>query len=324
MLINVISRLAEDTGFNLVQQRSELLRLAQNGADRIYETLECNKLFREISLVVAKDALVSLPSFVGELKGMRMHTSETPFDLHTIGKPRYVNQTLEYRLKNWRDLGEFAVHTFVDGAQQLTLEIADADANVDILIAGQTSGAEYVEEVVTMDAASKVTVNHFGPTIHKIASVSTRNSDVIIKDAEGTEIARLLNNASQTRYKIVDVSQVYWSSDAADGGTIVDVCYKVPKRLFRKDSDSFYTDSDDYDNAWYHMCMHLYYRPIENRANDSMIELELAKDAMQNAKDSSEGFQQKKLVFARNKFMSWFRRNRYYPGNATNVNQTRN
>lgn len=318
MLLNVLTRLAADTGYEPTQQRSLLVNLLNNAARDLYNALECTKVYRETTLTVPPDAVVSLPSFIGELRGMRMHTNELPFDVNSIGMPRYITNTLQYKFKNWRDLGEVRIHSLPTTVGPLTLTTNAPADNASVLISGQTNNAQRIEEVVTVNAASVTTTNMFTQEIGKIACMTERTSDITILDANGNELAVLYNNDLQTRYKLVDVSQVFWTLDTSDGQSLIDVMYKVPLTRLTKDSDSF-PGGDDYDNAWYFQAYFLYLKTLQGREDEAQAAKQNALSAIISAKDGSEQSVMKKMIFGRNKFYGIFRKYRYYPGSVTNV-----
>ena len=132
-----------------------------------------------------------------------------------------------------------------------------------------------------------------------------RTADVVIKDTTGTEIATLYNTDQQTSYRLVDVSQYFWSQDTTLGESIVDVLFKIPKSKLLNDSDSFYA-GDAYDDAWYHMAMFVYFSPLENRKEEAKDHRGLAVLAMTSVKTSEEGDVVKTLNFGRNKFYDLF------------------
>lgn len=319
MLIDVLTRVSADTGLHATQKRSTLISLLQNAAIAIHDRLECSKLYREVTLAVMPNSVVSLPTFIGELKGMRMHTNELPFELHSIGQPRYMQTTLGYKFKNWRDLGESCVQTLPSIVGPLILVSGGIETIPAVVtISAQTATALRIEESVTVDQSPKPTVNLFGPQIYEIACPVERNYDITINDGNNLPIAILYNNFRKTRYKIVDVSQIFWTLDTATGESLIDVLYKLPKtRLFR-DTDTFYA-GDDYDDTWYNMAMHFYFKPINNRQDDSKNFFVMAMQAIDAAKDSTESGIIKRVSFGRNRFYNIFKKYRYYPGSVTNV-----
>ena len=325
MLLNVLTSVAADTGYEPVQQRSTLLELLNRSAKDLYNMLECNKILRETTLVVPPDSVVALPSFIGELRGLRMHTNELPFDLHSMSAPRYVNNTLGYKYKNWRDLGDSCVNTLPSTVGVLKFTCPNVD-NVSVLVAGQTDKANRIEETVDLIAdplgittgAQGISTNLFGPRIDVISCFSNRTADITVKDANNVQIATLYNTDNKTRYKLVDVSQVFWTLDTSAGESFIDVLYKVPFYRLTKDTDSFFA-GDDYDNAWYYYTMHHFLKVLQGREAEAQQMLAAAISAVQAAKDGSEQQIMKKLIFGRQKFYGIFKKYRYYPGSVTNV-----
>lgn len=319
MLGDVLTRVAEDTGLDDVDQRSLLLRHLNNAASWMYKQLECNKIYREVSLLVPVDKVVSLPSYIGELRGMRIHTNEMPFNLESLGAPRYTSTTWNYKFRNWRDLGESPIKRSLNVVAPLVITSAVVeDTPVSLLISGQTDKGLREEETVELDALEVSTTKTFGPSIYTIACSKPRTGDITITDEDDNEIAILYNTDNRTRYKIVDVSQLPWPIDSADGSSIIDVAYKHPLYRFVNDSDQF-PAGDDYDDAWYFMAMHLYYKPMQDKQQESTSFFGQAEAAMVGLKESSEGQIMKKITFGRNKFFGLFRRWRYFPGSPTNV-----
>jgi hypothetical protein len=319
MLLDVLTRVAADTGYEPTQQRQALLNLLNTGASELYNMLECNKIYRETTLVVPPDSVVALPSFVGELRGMRMHTNELPFDLAALSKPRYVDTSLSFKFKNWRDKGESPVCALPENIGQLTFIVPDVEQTpVTLLIQGQTNKAARLQEEVLIDAEQTTTLNMFGPNIYKIACASKRTCDITVEDSDGNTIAVLYNTDAKTRYKLVDVSQVFWTLDTSDGGSLIDVLYKIPYYRLTDDSDSFFA-GDDFDNAWYSMCMHFFLRPMQGRQEEAQQAKADAVTFANTAKDSGEQQIIKKASYGRNKFYGIFRKYRYYPGAVTSV-----
>lgn len=319
MVGDVLARVAEDTGLNDVDQRSLLLRHINNAASWMYKQLECNAIYREVSLLVPVDKVISLPSYIGELRGMRIHTNEMPFNLNSIGNPRYTATTWNYKFRNWRDLGESPIKLSLNDVSTLNIvsNVVETDP-VSLVISGQTNNALREEETILLNAGTVTTSKNFGPAIYSISCNKPRSGDIFIQDANGNEIAVLYNTDNRTRYKIMDVSQLPWPIDTADGSSIIDVCYKHPLYRFVNDSDQF-PAGDNYDDAWYFMTMHLYYKPMQDRQQDATSFFGQAEAALVAVKESSEGFIMKKLNFGRNKFYGLFRRWRYFPGSPTNV-----
>ena len=319
MLIDVLTRLAADTGLEPTQQRPALINLLNNAAKELHRMLECNRVYREITLAVPPDSVVALPSFIGELKGMRMHTNELPFDLNSISSPRYTSNTLGYKFKNWRDLGDCATMALPSVVGPLTIATTGIETpNAVISINGQTNFAFSTEEQVTLANNVNLSQMLWGPRIDKISCITQRHCDINIYDANKVLLATLHNNEVKTRYKLVDVSQVFWTLDTFDGMSLIDVLYKIPLNMLINDSDSL-PAGDEYDDAWYFLAYHLHLLPQQGRDAEATSALQKAIQMLQTAKDSSEKSIVKKLQFGRNRFYGIFRKYRYFPGAVTNV-----
>lgn len=312
MLYPVIQRVAAETGISLTQDRDILVDLF-NAASRIFHfELEANKMFREVTLVVPPDKIVSLPSFIGEVKGIRIHTTEVLVPLQSLNVPRYSNTTLLYKIKNWRDLGETPVQTNLVVIGSLTITCPAIESpNATIKICGQTNNASRIEEAVVINGTSVTTINQFGPSIFSIVSFDQRNNDITIADNLGNVLAVLSNKDQKTRYKLIDVSQIFWPmSDTIDGNFFADVLYKVPFTLAKNDTDSF-AGGDDYDEAIYHMMLHLNYMTQGGKEQQAAAELARATLLLKSVKDGVETGIHKKLNWGRNKFYGLFTRGRH-------------
>lgn len=309
MLLDVLKQLSTDTGLDIVQKRPLLLTYLNRAAKEMHKELECNKIYREATLVVSPNKVVSLPSFIGELRGMRMHTGDIPFEVKALS-PKYKNDTSEYKYKNWRDLGESATHT-IPSQGKLIFTVSDIETTpVTVRIKGQSNDANSIEEDIEISSTLVQSSNLFGPRIDSIFCSSARTKDITVYDYLNIEIAILYNNFPTTRYKTVDVSEVFWNLDTEDGESLIDVLYKVSAFELNKDSDSFYA-GDDYDEAWYNMAMFFFLKPLQNRLNDAVAHRAVGMDTITAAKRSGEQGAVKKLSFGRNKFYGLFNRSSY-------------
>lgn len=309
MLQDVLLRVAADSGYHPTQQRDALIKLLNQAAKEIYPKLECNKIFREVTLVVPRNKVVSIPSFIGDIRGTRAHTGDYPFDLRSLLTPRYVSGTWNYKYQNWRDLGDSPVHTYVGSINPLTIESAVIEATT-ISITGQTPKAARIQEDILLNGSPKVTINSFGPAIYRISCTTERTCNIIIKDVNGTEIAVLYNTDKQTRYKIIDVSEVFWAVDANPESTLIDVAYKIPLGELTEDTDGF-PGGDDYDDAWYSMAMHLHYKPMQGKDIQAADAFKYAMLSLASVKGGTDDNTVQKISFGRNKFYDLIERGGY-------------
>jgi hypothetical protein len=321
MYYDVAQRLAVSAGLDLVRQKNTINLLLNNGAKELYDRLECNKLLWENTLRVPVNKVVSLPNYLGELRGIRSSISGVLIDIQGMSQPRYTSNTWKYRWKNWRDLGESAVQQLPSLVGPLTVTSIVQNPPITLLISAQTNSAFRIEERLLLDAEIKQTTNLFGPQIYQIACMSNRDCDITISDANGIILAVLPNTDRKTRYKMVDVSQFPGLLDVSDstGNTsLIDVLYKVPLRKLTEDSDSF-PSGDAYDNAWYYFALWLYYLPMQNKAKETGEAFAAALVAAQSVKDGTEKSIDKRINFGRNKYFDMFKR-RFFYGSSSNPN----
>lgn len=325
MLIEVLERLSTSTGLNPARQRITLLNLLNNGAKELHDKLECNKLMWENTFRVPNNKVVSLPNYLGEIRGIRSSISGIQIDLHGMSQPRYTSNTWKYRWKNWRDLGESAVMQLPSSIAPLSITSTVQNPPLTLIISGQTQNAFRIEEQVILNAPIVLTANMFGPQIYKIACLNDdRNCDITISDSNGLILAVLPNTDRKTRYKMIDVSQFPSLMDVTDSDTgtaLIDCLYKVPLRKLTNDSDSF-PAGDDYDNAWYYFALWVHYTPIQNKAQDAKDALQQAILATQSVKESTEGSIEKHLSFGANKFFDLFKGRFHRSGSNPNYNST--
>jgi hypothetical protein len=322
MLIDVLTQLSAETGYNLVSDRAALVDLANVGAKELHAMLDCNAIKREVTLVIPSNAVVSLPSYIGDLKGMRMHTGEIPFSLNSISSPRYVTSTFEHLYKNWRDLGKSPVHTN-PAVGQFTVENVEAMAGTKLLISAQSDKAARIQETLDLGINTQQTANIFGPKVFKIACLTNRTCNVVIKDVNGAEIAVLYNTDNKTSYRLVDVSKYCWTYDTASEESFIDILYKVPYTRLTEDTDDFFA-GDDYDIAWFHIAASYYFNNFSETEKQALSKDHRVKAiaALHETKDGTERNIEKKVHFGRNKFYGLTKHAKVAVWSTTNVDNS--
>lgn len=303
MLIDVLNRIATDVSLKPSDNRTRLIDVLNRGAREMYNRLECNKIYFERTVSVPFNKIITLPSYVGELRGMRTSISEMPFDIYGLSSPRYIKKTWDYKWMNWRDLGESPVMQLPSLIGPVSFSFIAETTPITVTISGQTDKATRIEERVLLDVSPKITVNNFGPQIYAISALSpSRTCDITISDANGIILAVLPNVDNKTRFKMIDVSEFGWPQDAPDGtNSFIDILYKVPLRTLTQDTDQF-PAGDDYDNAWYYAAMWQYYLNSQNKGSEAQTWEAQMLVALKSVKDGTEGQLMEKITFGRNKY----------------------
>lgn len=312
MLIDVLTRLSADTGLHVEQKRNVLLQYINNAAKEIHKKLDCNRIYREMTVVVPADKIIALPSNVGEIRGLKFTEHDVVFNVESLNSPKYTNNIEVFKLTNWRDLGDSPVHTLPQNIGTIKLFPKGIETvPVTVCISGATNlSAKLEERILVNNIGGHSSTNLFNPELHSIMCSVSRKYDIVIKDANDNEIAVLNNNERRTRYKLIDVSELGWINDTDNNETLIDILYKVPVTELLNDSDMFYTDDETYDQAWYCMAMHLFLDPLKDRKEESMIYRGKCTDLLREAKESSEGDIVKKISFGKNKYYGLF--DKYY------------
>lgn len=308
MLIDVLTRVSTDTGLKLDDNRTRLVDLANRASQEMYNRLECNKIYFERTMKVPRNKIITLPSYVGNLRGMRTSISEMPFDIYGLSTPRYVKKTWEYKWMNWRDMGESPVMQLPSVISPLSITSTPETKPVTVMISGQTDKATRIEEKVILNEPIVQTTNMFGPQIYSIACLSSnRTCDIQVTDANGIILGILANCDNNTRYKMIDVSEFGWPQDSGDGNSsFIDILYKVPLRKLTQDSDTF-PAGNEYDIAWYYGTMWQYYLNSQNKAADASASMQQMLIALNSIKDGTEQQLMEKLQFGRNKYIDGVR-----------------
>ena len=138
MLLDVLTRLTIDTGLDATDDHDRLLDLLNRGAKEIYTRLECNRIYWERTMIVPRNKIITLPPYIGELRGMRTSISEMPFDIYGMSSPRYVKKTWDYRWMNWRDMGDSPVMQLPSSVAPLNIACTPEANPITLMVSGQT------------------------------------------------------------------------------------------------------------------------------------------------------------------------------------------
>lgn len=308
MLYNIINAFCSVTGMDPVQQRNSILDYVNRGAKDLYNGSEADAFMREIVLIVPAGQRLSLPPFMGELRGMREYNWTATIPLYEIGVPRYSSDTWKYKWRNWTLVGKQPLATSISNAGPLTVTTTSINTPPDVVtIVGSTATANAVTESVTLSVLTATTTNSFA-TIKSISSMSlSRPSDITISDLNGVTLATLYNNEQKTAYLIVDVSQYQWIAQFGDGlTTLVEVLYKDKFYKFFNDTDEY--NAEGYDDAIAYKAIALWYMGKEGKEQDAMLYEQKAKIVCDSNVWSHEKGQKLQIQMASNKVYNHFKR----------------
>jgi len=220
-LQTILTRISSDLGISITTE-SELdwaITKVNELAKELYDSKDIKDCLREVTINLDTDdegpvfsSLVSLPHFVGELRGIRYsNITGGKIPLNDM-RPRYHSG------KGW-GANSFAIpyrlvredapikHDIVN-ASVLTISVDVAESvDVHVVVVGQTDNSSRVQEIITL-TAGQLTVDSVGnfEEIESISKLEYTNNDIIITDVESNEIATIPNNSLQSLYKWLELN----------------------------------------------------------------------------------------------------------------------
>lgn len=273
----------------------------------LYNGLESDSLMREIVLIVQSGLQITLPTFIGEARALRQHDWFNTIPINEIGVPRFTSDTWKYRWNNWTYKGKMALANYLQNTGPLTF-VTPVVANppVSINIVGTTGASNRLTETLLLTNTSTNTVNSFSD-IETISSFSTRAYDIVINDIDGNYLATLYNNEPKTIYNLFDVSKYSWMAPNGDGvNLLVDVLYKVKYKKFVTLADEFMQDG--FDDAIAYKALSLWCQGKEDKQQDAILYMQLAKQVLDSNVTNDERGQVLKISHAPNRTYQVFKR----------------
>lgn len=250
--LNILTTVAAECGYDKTDagERAYLTEKINEAARDIYQARDLPVALKECYVRVTPNNECSLPPFIGELRAIRPGSKDycsTKWVLHTM-YPRYNRSQWETDWKNWRDKGTAATAIEFNNTAALEITIAVADSELIVTVVGENDDSNNVVDSVTMDAVSKDLTASF-VRVNRIYKNKRTNHNVIIKDADGNEIAIIYADQTEARYKIVDISEYpnacCGTNSCGDGTYIMEVLYKPILPILKEDHDFFPVDGYD-------------------------------------------------------------------------------
>lgn len=213
-------------------------------AFEIYKEKDPAGCLLETFVQVMPDSTIALPQFIGPLRGVREHFSPSsndnlqtfPWQLMLL-QPRYINDIWERRWNKFIFRSFSPLQTNVINAGPLTFEIAIPD-NSTVTVTGTTISANNITDTVTMSNTSNTGALSF-ISITSINRRDTNNCNIVIKDVNGTKLAILYNNYTETKYRLFDVSKFPAIGSNNSGPRCLEILYKKPLTQMTNDGDVY-------------------------------------------------------------------------------------
>lgn len=220
-------------------ERSKLLRFANEGARELYVEADLQNSIMEMVFRVNGDQTISLPNYVDKLRGIRELNSQSAWSLNQL-RPRYNQFNWKDMWKNWRLKGKQALQNSLINQSVGVITVAAVETPpIIVTVSGPTINSTLIHESITMDAVSKQTTNAFlDYSAVKKDRVSTY--DVTLSDIDGNVLTVISNNELTALYQIVDVSLAPWLMSTSDPfSNYMEVLFKAKLNYLSDDSDEF-------------------------------------------------------------------------------------
>jgi hypothetical protein len=251
-LRNILQKVATKTGADLTNQEQldYLIQEVNDVAKDLYVANDFpNSLVEQRYYMTDDTELVRLvlPAEVGKLRAVRYSDLVTGSITLVDMRPRY------YYGNNWVDNRNFLkfevqsdnapIKREIENASRITFTLKKVETqDVIITVAGRTDFSQSFSEDVTIPAGSlsATTVNNYEDIASFTKNVIT-DSDVLITDIDGNEIAEIMNYAAESRYVLVQVSTRLVTEVYLQPGytRTIEVLYKKKFRPMQKLTDEF-------------------------------------------------------------------------------------
>lgn len=256
--------------------------------------------------------LVSLPWYVGEVRGARYYDSPIPITLRDI-RPRYAVDSYGIQMSDFREVGISSLAIQLQEWSVLKFALPEGEvANEDILISivGETpTSANHEEQVTIPQGANEVTTTSNWINAPRIIQKSKASQfDIFITDAEDNELAIFPNGEIRSQYSIWQVRDDLLIGQISANS--IEVLYKTRFMEMVNDYDEFLNGKYDDVIVWKFLDEFWAKKEGKEEQRDEAKRLWVAKMAQVN-KDKSRG-KKAELQSTPNKFYSLFGGTRWW------------
>lgn len=254
----IIGRVGDKAGLNpaMAAQRATLLKWLNEAARELYSQCDMVGSMTEQVFKINGDQTIALPSYVGQLRAAREFNSQIPWNINQM-RPRYNVSNWQDMWRNYRIKGQRVLERAITNEAQVTVVCSAIEANpVTVTIAGSTTTASRVVEILLMDAVSKTSVNNW-THIDTFTKSANTSCNYTMYDVDGNHLTEIPNNSLAASYLIVDVSSLPWSNQSQSSQDhYVEILYKERLPQLSEDGDEF--PAIGYDDILVDKCLQLW------------------------------------------------------------------
>lgn len=243
---------------NAATSRAVLLRYLNEAARELYAQADLPGTLLEQTFKVNGDQTISVPYYVGRIRGVREAASMQAWHLNQM-RPRYNQFNWPDMWRNIRLKNKQALQVSVTNESVGVLTVKEVEnPPVVVTLSGPTTDANLIHENITMDSVSKESTNDF---IDYIAVKKDRanNFDITLSDIDGKVLTVIPNNELEAKYQIFDISSCPWlPQDTSTLDNYVEILFKKTLPYLSADEDEFPAQFD-YDDAIVNKILQLWF-----------------------------------------------------------------
>lgn len=252
MLSNILNDLVSALGIDIGDSSQKNLVIAgvNQCAEEIYKKTDLKgALMEQVFDLDVDSAQVSLPYYVGEVRGARHYDSRLKISINTYAPRYHYGMRHEVWALKCRKLRKSPLAREISNESTLTFRLPLVEtSDVVIKVIGPTNNSAQIEETITILAGEleAESVGNFKMPLNSIQRVSLGTYNVTILDAEDNELGIIPNNQFSAEYNIYQVMD--W--DSTENTSVIECLYKLRFTPFRNDYDEFIC-GPEYDKAIY-------------------------------------------------------------------------
>jgi hypothetical protein len=297
-LAYVLNQAGAKMGLNPSQpsDRLVLLRFANEAAEELYDSFDPEGCMLEEAFKVNGDQTISMPMYVGEVRGVRECASWISWHINQM-RPRYnqfnwVDSWRNIRLKNIQALAATVTNTSVGVITVTEIE----NPPIVVTVSGSTETARNIGESITMDALSKQTTNQYND-YNLIAKDRVNNCNVTLSDVDGKLLSIIPNDCLEASYQIYDVSVCpFLNQNTSQQSNYLEILFKKTLPWFQNDSDQF--PAQKYDNIWVNKILQLWKEEQDDAQGALMYDGKATRSAARKKVNRNESTEEKVAVVA--------------------------
>lgn len=213
MFSDIIREFQDGSGENT---REVIARYVNRGYRELYDTYDMpNSVVDEYFEIDSSDGQMVLPVYVDQIRGAGAQQERVPFSVMDFRSGYRITPNFQQPYE-WRVRRQVSLSGQMDATDRIKITLSEAETQtVNVYITGRTAVSYQTTETVTFTPGEteKITENTWvADNPYLITNVSKdipTNADVVLQvNSTNKEIARILNYALQSRYTLIQLTDL--------------------------------------------------------------------------------------------------------------------